>query len=55
MNIKQLENAFNSVGINYVLKQTQESNKTQITIYSTDIGQLVKLIELGREAAHQQS
>jgi hypothetical protein len=45
--MNQLEQAFDWVGIDYLVRQTEDKEQTQITINTNDIGRLVDYIVTG--------
>ena len=45
--MNQLEQAFDWVGIDYLVLQTEDKEQTQININSSDIGRLVDYIVTG--------
>ena len=42
-----LQDALDWVGIDYLVKQTDDKEQTQVTIKSTDIYRLARLIQVG--------
>ena len=42
-----LQQALDWVGIDYLVRQTDDKEQTQVTIKSTDINRLARLIQLG--------
>jgi low affinity Fe/Cu permease len=47
MDKKQLEDALDWVGIDYLVRQTDDKEQTQVTINSTDARRLAQLIQVG--------
>jgi hypothetical protein len=47
MSSKQLEDALDWVGIDYLVRQTDDKEQTQVTINSTDVRRLAQLIQVG--------
>ena len=45
--MKQLEQAFDWVGIDYAIRQTADKEQTQITINTADLDRLVEYIITG--------
>ena len=47
MSSEQLGNALDWVGMDYLVRQTDDKEQTQVTINSTDAARLARLIQVG--------
>lgn len=51
--MKELEKAFDWVGIDYLVRQTADKEQTQITINTADVARLVEYIVTGSKHCDQ--